>query len=296
MPLRKIVRVLGGDLYDGGRRANVPYPGHSHADRSLSLLLAGDRLVVTCFGEGDWAAALKYLREQGLVDAENRPTGAGGSPLGGFRTASPINPLKTAAALRLWDAGRDIAGTPGALHLRLRYIKRALPGPDVARFLSETPLSAYRAGDRGTGRPALLLAIRSGVGDITGLEVTYLRPNGRRADELRIPRKHIGRVPAGCAVRIDPAGPDLLVAEGFFTALSASERFGLPAWALLSTRNLRAWTAPEGVRFVLVAGDNGVDGRRSAGVLAARLQVQGVATRLAFPDPPLGDWNDAAAP
>jgi len=41
MSLREIVRVLGGDLYDGGRRANVPAPKHSRADRSVSLLLWG---------------------------------------------------------------------------------------------------------------------------------------------------------------------------------------------------------------------------------------------------------------
>jgi phage/plasmid primase-like uncharacterized protein len=86
----------------------------------------------------------------------------------------------------------------------------------------------------------------------------------------------------------------MLVAEGFFTALSASERFGLPAWALLSTRNLRAWIAPEGVTSVLIAGDNGVDGRWSAGILATRLEARGLRTRIMFPDAPFGDWNDAA--
>ena len=87
----------------------------------------------------------------------------------------------------------------------------------------------------------------------------------------------------------------MLIAEGFFTALSASERFGLPAWALLSTRNMRAWIAPQGVTSVLIAGDNGVDGRRSAGVLATRLEVQGLRTRTMFPDSPHGDWNDLAS-
>ena len=54
MSLREIVRVLGGDLYDGGRRANVPAPNHSHVDRSVSLLLEDDRVVVHTFGAADW--------------------------------------------------------------------------------------------------------------------------------------------------------------------------------------------------------------------------------------------------
>ena len=54
MSLQTIVRTLGGDLYDRGRRANVPAPGHSCQDRSVSLLLQGDRVVVHTFGGADW--------------------------------------------------------------------------------------------------------------------------------------------------------------------------------------------------------------------------------------------------
>ncbi len=53
MSLRAIVRALGGELYDGGRRANIPAPGHSAGDRSVSLLLQGDRMVVHTFGDHD---------------------------------------------------------------------------------------------------------------------------------------------------------------------------------------------------------------------------------------------------
>ncbi len=294
MALRNIVRVLGGDLYDGGRRANVPYPGHSRADRSLSLLFDNGRVVVSCFGDGDWKAALDHLRAEGLIDGNHRPTGLGllRSTLSLRTRPSKID--RIACAIGIWDGGRSVAGTLAGAHLRLRQIDRPPPGPEVARFNATTPLSAYRRGDASANRPALVFAIRDALGVITGVEVTYLGPGGLRADDLRLPRKHVGCVPAGSAVRLDPAAPEMLVAEGAFTALSASERFGLPAWALLSTRNLRSWVAPRAVRSILIAGDNGEDGRRSARVLAARLRNQGVRTHLAFPDAPFGDWNDAA--
>ena len=292
MPLRNIVRALGGDLYAGGRRANVPYPGHSPADRSLSILSDNGRIVVSCFGAGDWKEALGHLRDLGLIDRGNRPIGVGLPTLGSFPPVlSRREKAETARAI--WEAGRPLDGTLAETHLRLRHIIGDLPGPYAARFHTAVPLSAYRTEPWIATRPALLVAIRDAGGAFTGVEVTYLRANGRRADELRIPRKHIGRVPAGCAVRIDPAAADMLVAEGFVTALSARARFGLPAWALLSTRNLRAWSAPPGVRSVLIAGDNGADGRRSAGVLAERLEAQGLRTRLAFPDERYSDWNDA---
>jgi putative DNA primase/helicase len=124
--------------------------------------------------------------------------------------------------------------------------------------------------------------------------VTYLTPGGRRADDLRLSRKTVGLAPGGCAVRLDPAATAMLVAEGVFTTLSATERFGLPGWALLSTRNLRAWRAPPGVRSVLIAGDRGKDGEVSAARLRARLEADGVAAFIELPPEPFGDWNEWA--
>ena len=76
MSLRPIVQALGGDLYDRGQRANIPAPGHSAADRSVSLLLKEGRIIVHTFGDGDWRAVLDQLRAEGLVDAHNAPNGA----------------------------------------------------------------------------------------------------------------------------------------------------------------------------------------------------------------------------
>ena len=66
MSLRPIVQALGGDLYDRGQRANIPAPGHSAADRSVSLLLKDGRIIVHTFGDGDWRAVLDHLRGEGL--------------------------------------------------------------------------------------------------------------------------------------------------------------------------------------------------------------------------------------
>jgi hypothetical protein len=60
----------------------------------------------------------------------------------------------------------------------------------------------------------------------------------------------------------------------------------------MSTRNLRAWSAPAGVRSVLIAGDRGKDGEASAAVLRARLVEAGVAACVALPPAPWGDWDE----
>jgi hypothetical protein len=292
MSLHAIVQTLGGELYDRGRRANIPAPGHSARDRSVSLLLEGDRVVVHTFGGGDWREVLDHLRELKLIDAANAPLSVGAADV--RAGPAPAHRLERRdAAWRLWDDGLRLTGTPSERYCRRRAITRDLPGRTVLRHNPQTPVSAYRAG--GYARPALLAAIQGADGGFTAVEVTYLTAQGERASDLRLPRKTVGPAPGGCAVRLDPLAEEMLVGEGLFTTLSASEWFGLPAWALMSTRNLRVWRAPEGVRSVLIAADRGQDGEASADQLRAGLIDQGVAASVALPPDPFGDWNEWSA-
>ena len=123
----------------------------------------------------------------------------------------------------------------------------------------------------------------------------HCSPNGRRAEDLRLSRKTVGVAPGGCAVRLDPAAESMLVGEGVFTTRSASEWFGLPGWALTSTRNLRVWSPPAGVRSVLIAADRGVDGEASAEVLRGGLAAAGLVATIALPPGAFGDWNEWSA-
>ena len=293
MSLKPIVQALGGDLYDRGLRANIPAPGHSAADRSVSLLLQEGRVIVHTFGDGDWKAVLDYLRGEGLVDAHNAPTSLAQSRRAQAAAAGATGLERRQAALRIWEAGRPLAGTLSARHCIQRGVSRPLPGPDVLRHGGQTPVSAYAESRH--HRPALLAAISDKDGVFTAVEVTYLAASGRRALDLRLSRKTVGPSPASCAVRIDPAAPQMLVGEGLFTTLSASARFSLPAWALMSTRNLRRWRPPQGVREVLIAADRGADGEASAEQLRAGLAAAGLKARVALPPEGFGDWNEAEA-
>lgn len=297
MSLGHIVKALGGDLYDGGSRANIPAPGHSARDRSVSLLLKDGRVFVHAFSnQTDWREVFDQLRQCGLIDDDKRPTGPGSAQGGGAgrrgRDPPATDRVRLEAARRIWDEGRPIGGALGERHCRLRGVRRRLPEPEVVRFCSATPLAAYR--DTRQTRPALLFALSAADGAFTAVEITYLAPNGLRADTLKLARKTVGLVPPSSAIRLDPSAPEMLVGEGVFTTLSATERFALPGWALMSTRNLRTWIAPEGVRAVLIAADRGAAGEASAEILAERLRRRGVRVRIAPPPPPHGDWNDWA--
>jgi putative DNA primase/helicase len=292
MSLRTIVQALGGDLYDGGRRASIPAPGHSAADRSVSLLLRDDRVVVHSFGDGDWRLVLDHLRRLNLIDAANAPLSVSGAIARGSLAEARSALERRDAALRLWEAGRPIRRTPSERHCRLRGIRGELPGPEALRHCAEAPVAAYARSRY--ARPALLAGIHTADDRFTAVEVTYLTPSGRRALGLRLPRKTVGLAPGGCAVRLDPVDDEMLVGEGVFTTLSASEWFGLPGWALMSTRNLRVWSPPAGVRSVLIAADRGKDGETSAEVLRARLAFDDIAATVALPPAPFGDWNEWA--
>ncbi len=297
MPLRNIVAACHGDIYDGGYRANIPFPGHSKSDRSVSLLFNSDtgKVVAKCFAEGrgdDWKTVMDDLFRLGLIDRNHKPTGPGQIASGPELHIAPSSSAEKLAAVHwIWDPAIPATRTLAERHIRLRHVRRPIPGPDVLRFNRETSTSVYKR-DFHVRRPALLLAVRSPEDELAGLEITYLQANGRRVEQgLKTPRKNMGVIPPSSAVRIDSAEPEMLVAEGFFSALSATERFSLPGWALLSIRNVKTWTPPTGVRSVLVAGDNGAPGREAAAVLVDRLQCQGLAARAEFPPEGHEDWN-----
>jgi len=287
MSLRAIVRALGGDLYDGGRRANIPAPGHSRHDRSVSLLERDGRLIIHTFGDGDWRAVRDDLRARGLLAQTPRDL-----PAAHQEGQDRLGQHRVEVARDLWAAGRSIEGTLSGRHCRYRGVNGPLPGPEALRHHGLAPVSVYRPGP--ALRPALLAAVRDPQGAVSAVEITYLTAGGRRAFDLALPRKTVGVIPPGAAVRLDPAAPQMLVAEGVFTALAARARFGLPAWALLSTSNLRRWRAPTGVISVLIAADRGQDGEASAARLAQALATAGLQVRIALPPEPFGDWDEAA--
>lgn len=295
MSLADIVKQIGGDLYSPFR-AIVPGPGHSPEDRSVSLMVDRDgRLVVRSFGRSTWQEVFDDLRRRGFIDEHKRLTGVGSGL--GYHGASAHDPVTAAAKLRaaadIWRGGGPIADTPSERHFRVRRVERPLPGADLVRHCAAAPLRAYDPDDSRT-HPALVVSISGPDGDLTAVEVTYLDRDGAKARRLKLQRKIVGVLPEGSSVRIDAPAEEMLVGEGLFTTLAASHRFDLPAEAALSTSRLVTWRPREGVRSVLVAGDNGRGGRRAARLLVERLRDIGLRARAEFPPRAFGDFDDLA--
>jgi len=289
MSLSQIVRAKGGDLYAGGCRASIPGPGHSRRDRSASLLLNPDgRVVVYSFGASSVADILADLLNSGLIDRQHRITGSISSLTA---TCRPIDRARQERALQLWREGSDLPGTSSEAYLaRHRAILRPSAGIDNLRHYPAFPVAVY-APRCSLTRPSLMCRIESPYGDLTAIEVTYLDGNARRDRSLRISRKTVGCVPRGAFVRLDPLQPEIVAAEGVMTALSAGERFSLPAFALLGSRNLRAFVPPTGVRKITIAADRGAEGEESARELRRRLADLGLDVSIALPRQPFDDFN-----
>lgn len=195
---------------------------------------------------------------------------------------------RQAASKRLWLGSTSCVGTAAALYLAGRGIGHAAAS-DALRFRGDCP---HPEGGRW---PALIALVQDAAGQPIAAHRTFLTLAGRKASVAPV-KASIGPVWGG-AVRLDPAGPALVIGEGIETAASAGLLLGLPAWAAISAGNLaRGLVLPPDVRDVVIAADHDAGPRRpgqdAAEAAAARWRTEGRRVRIATPDAPGQDFND----
>jgi putative DNA primase/helicase len=200
------------------------------------------------------------------------------------------------------------AGAPEPRHDRRAAVRalaeRARPSPIIdtywqarggrMRVPPKAPLLYLAEAKHPSGRrlPCMVALLHDLAGELVALHRTFLAPGGTGKAAVEPVRMTLGEV-RGAAVRLHPAAPHLVVAEGIETTLAASELLCLPAWAATSAGNLaEAMALPPEVRTVTIAADNDAPGRRAAREAAARWRAEGRAVRVAMPDKPGADFND----
>jgi putative DNA primase/helicase len=254
-----VARALGGE--GRGRRIAAPGPGHSRADRSLSIVVdpsAPDGYVVHSHAGDDWRACRDHVAAAlGIAGRCTRPT----SP----RTSRGISHRPThdhdeadrvAAALRIWHASRDPRGTVAEDYLISRGLILEDVAGDVIRYDPPAGAMVTLCRDIRTDHPC-------------GLHRTFLDAAGRK-----VGRKMLGRV-RHAAIKLDRDDDVTLglhAGEGVETAIAARLAGFRPVWALGSAGAITAFPVLPGIEVITILGETGDGGanHRAAQACTAR--------------------------
>lgn len=189
---------------------------------------------------------------------------------------------------KIWkDSGPLTGGDFVTKYLRSRGI---VISPDISQV--HLNASCYEAETK-TSMSAMVCMVRDRDGKPTGLHRTYLTDKATKA-ELKNARKSIGKTANG-AIRLMPVTDTVGVAEGIETAMSATQLFDIPTWAVISAGGMESFMPPEGVRKVVIFSDNDASftGQKSAYFLANKLYLKDyIVDDPQIPDIRGEDWND----
>jgi hypothetical protein len=101
--------------------------------------------------------------------------------------------------------------------------------------------------------PVMVARITDVNDDTIAIQQTDLPPDGIWRVGMKLQRRFLGRVGGG-AVRLGD-GESIVIAEGIESALSASQLFGLPAYAALSAVGIEKLVLPPHVQYALIFAD-----------------------------------------
>ncbi|HEV2627245.1 MAG TPA: toprim domain-containing protein [Pseudolabrys sp.] len=290
---RAVAHALGGSVMSRNSVA-APGPGHSRADRSLSIKLAPgapDGFVVYSHAGDDPIHCRDYVRERlGLPSWRPCRPNEKRSPAPAPIAAPARDEGKSenrAIALWIWQESQNPRGTIAEAYLKSRALQLTddIAG-DVVRFhprvwhkTSQMPLAAM---------VALFRDIRSS--EPKAIHRTYLR-----ADGTKIERKMLGAA-GGCAIKIDPDAmvtTGLTIGEGLETCLAARMGGFRPAWALGSAGAIGSFPVLSGIEGLTLLGETDKTGANERAVreCAGRWMTAGAEVRVVKPKRG-GDLND----
>jgi len=190
----------------------------------------------------------------------------------------------------LAGAGRVVPGTPAHAYLLSRCGEF---GPFHGDLWAHPGI---RHSNSGGIHPALLAVLKYPDGSGCSVHRTYLTPDGHKAIVDPVRKMMPGLSLPGSSVRLGPAMERMGIAEGIETALCASRLFHIPVWSATNANQLIAWDPPEGVKSLVIFGDNdeSYTGQAAAFALAKRLRSKGIAVEIQIPPSVGTDWADVA--
>ena len=198
---------------------------------------------------------------------------------------------KMAAVKRVWNEAEPVRkGDPV-----WKYLNRRVGIELVPACLRFHPALPYVEDERVDYFPAMVAAVTSHDGKGIGVHRIYLNSSGDKAPVEKSKKLMTGKPMNGASVKLSVAGEILGIAEGIETALSAARKFSIPTWAAVSAGLMEQWLPPEGVKTVIVFGDNDASftGQASAFALAKKLRLKGINAEVRIPEIVGTDWADS---
>jgi putative DNA primase/helicase len=190
---------------------------------------------------------------------------------------------RTERVKAIWDEGQDPRGTAAEEYFAARklHLPLELCG-SVMRFHPQCP---WKSDVKFTSIPCLIAAFTS-IADNTITAIHRIRLD-RPERWPKTERKMFGAV-AGSAVKLDPPGQRLAIAEGIESALAARQLGFGAVWALGSARR---FLPVDGVRELIILGERDDASRRATDVCSESWIARGMTVHLALPA--IGkDFND----
>jgi putative DNA primase/helicase len=283
---RSIAVVMGGDVIRRNS-VNVPGPGHSKADRSLTITIdprAPGGFVVYSHAGDDPIECRDYFRScMGL--AQWRPGEDNRAPLAAT-ACGPDHDRERARlfALKLWN---ECSGPTGTIVQRYLQEHRRLELPAEAAGCA-IRFHAHLYFDRHTRLPGMVCLLRNiKTNEPCGIHRTFLDPK----TAAKVDRRMLG-IAKGSAIKFDAdKGAALTIGEGVETVLSARAAGMGPAWALGSSGAIKAFPVLRHLHELTVLEEADETSRRDVKACVSRYLAAGKPVNVVVPH--IGsDFND----
>ncbi|MCZ8283241.1 MAG: toprim domain-containing protein, partial [Aquidulcibacter sp.] len=243
--------------------------------------------VVTSFAGDDWKACKDYVKDRlGIAEGDyQRSDGLHRKAFAATLAAqlavekAERTAQQRAKALEVWRGVRPLLGTVAEAYL---VEARAIPGGIVQQAVEAGNLAFHPAlsslfGVRSAFTyPALVARAVDPFGEFVGIHATFLESDGSG----KIQKKMLGAGFMGASVRLG-SGPQVVLAEGLETALSAGHLLGLSPVAALSAGGVEAWRPWDGVESVTLGVDVDKSGTGQKAAEAAAISLTRLGARVA---------------
>jgi len=222
-----------------------------------------------------------------------------GKPPEGFARkyiSAMIDELKTAREKQQWLFSLIGSGTKPMTENDAAYLniwRRLGTIPDVMPRVGFNPSVRLYHGKNYMETPAMIAALQDADGKITGWHVTHLTERGEKAHK-DCRRYHKKASLNGSAIRLYPVSDSLAVCEGIETAVALHMITGTPVWACGDAGKLKEFIPPEGIKRLLIAGDNDKNGVGQAAAWSLYNKYKNkLACNVKIPDRENTDWLDS---